>query len=204
MQLKQPKPKCLVLLGFHGVGKDTMFRMMEARSHGGLVNAKFGAFNKRLVAEILNVSPNYLEEEPWRSQFNVMQTYGIDGCSLSPLDLVNVLFYGLQNNTKAAANLRQAYVAYTLSLAKNAKVAVFTDVRNQHEMEVIKDNFDPIVVYLWDTNVSPGEGDENVQELAEQHAQVRLHRTAGRPMLTYSELTQLIEQIEEETNVSKL
>lgn len=194
--LDQPKPNCLVLLGHHGVGKDTLCGMMQA-ARPGVVNAKFGALNKRFVAEMLNVGPSALEDREWRSGHNLMQTFGVPNQSLSPLDLLNVLYQGLQSSSPSADRLRAAHTAYTLQKAKEGKLAVFTDVRNEHEMLAIYTEFNPVVIYIRDNLVPPSEGDENVQSLAKSFANGELWRVPGQPLQTLAALVHLLKTLEE-------
>jgi hypothetical protein len=185
------KPPALVLLGYHGIGKDTIARMVET-DYKGVGNVKFGALNKRMVAEIFNFCPSYLENHDFRSTFDCMETYGIGGQKLSPLDLLNVMFSGMQADTSAARNLSSACHAYTLQVAEAYALPVFTDIRNMSEMEAVADKFDKVVVHLRDLSLQPGLGDSNVDEVAEAFADIVFDRLPGQPVRTYVKLKRAV------------
>jgi hypothetical protein len=185
--LPTPKPPALVLLGYHGVGKDTLCTLLQSR-FSDVGNIKFGSLNKRLVAEVFNLCPSYLEDRDFRATFDCMKTFGYTGCKLSLIDLLDVLFQGMQSSTPAAANLSAACHRYALEQAKEYELPVFTDIRNWSEIQAVLDNFDAVVVWLRDDSIEAGLSDDHIDAIAEAHANVVQHRLAGSPLSTLEEL----------------
>jgi hypothetical protein len=184
--------RALVLLGYSGSGKDTLTNLAQNRLYG-VGNCKFGDFNKRIVAEALSVPRSYMEDKQWRTEHDVLHSFGVENCSyhLSPFDILSILFEGGTSQTPAAHHYRKCYQAYTLHKARAYKLPVFTDIRHHSELMAVKGEFDTCVVFINVPWLPPSPNDGNIRELAKLPKVQHLVRHAVEP--SYATFERLLE-----------
>jgi hypothetical protein len=112
-----------------------MANLLEV-SYAGVVNVKFSALSKRLVASALDLPYRATEDRDFRTEFCATRTFGVE-TDLSILDLLNVLYYGMESGTEAGSRMVQAGIKYALAIAKYSRYPVFTDIRRQLELHAV-------------------------------------------------------------------
>lgn len=147
------KHDAIVLLGYSGVGKDTAFAELNNRRRGKYTNVKFGLLAKTLVANILGIQVQQLEDRQLRESKVI---YG-----LSPNEILTVLFRG------CTPALTEAHLSYAFDNLDDDKLPVFTDVRRWNEAEAINERYsNPLYFLLWCNQVECGDNDYLIQEIA--------------------------------------
>lgn len=161
------KPQALVLLGYSGAGKDTLVKLLQARFGKEVGNCKFGEFNKRLVANMCNVPLSYMEDKHWRTTHNVMRTeFGTPQATLTPFDLLTLLFQAGSSDSLAALTHRTAYQKFTIARAAQFRCPVFTDIRHPTELELVQQTFDASLIYIDCEHLQPSANDTYILEMA--------------------------------------
>ena len=184
------KPPALVLLGYSGVGKDTLAGLLQYHQPRTTVH-KFSAFTKALVSSALDVPKSYLEDKVWRTTHNVGSPYELSSL-LTPLDLLVLLFQATELNTPEGTALKLANLEFTLSEALQAPAPVFTDVRRLIELNAVQEHFSPTVVFLEREGVASGAADGNLIKLR-QYAHATLSIPAHeRPQVSVQRLINLL------------
>lgn len=188
------KPPALVLIGYSGVGKDTLASLLSAR-YSGITIHKFSGFTKSLVASALYVPKSYLEDKRWRTTHNFGKNWDLD-CHFSPLDLLALLFQATELDSPEAERLKAINVEYCIKLALQCCKPIFTDVRREHEMSALQNHFSTTVVHLTREGNKQGVSDSFVDALATNYANLCLHITAGESPLTSA--TRLVDLLQEQ------
>lgn len=187
------KPPALVLIGYSGVGKDTLANLLAAR-YSGISIHKFSGFTKSLVAASLDVPKSYLEDKNWRSTHNFGKDWDLE-VHFSPLDLLALLFQATELDSPEAERLKALNVEYCIKLALQCTKPIFTDVRRDHEMSALQNHFSTTVVYLTRDNISQGVSDSFVDALATYYADLQLHIPAGEsPLHSATHLVNLLQE----------
>lgn len=120
--------KAIVILGYSGVGKDTLAQSL-IKAHPSMFQVvKFSGLAKEIVAEFFIEPIAKLEDKEWRVK--VDSYYGF-----SPLDLLIVLYHGKSHVDSFA----QACIhnAFRDAATFPDRISLFTDVRVQHELESV-------------------------------------------------------------------
>lgn len=146
----------IVILGYSGVGKDTLANML-AEDIAEVVNAKFGAFNKEIVATLFKVPATFLDDHEWRTTAKLVVAGKIS--KVTAFDLLTALFRGSKGTP-----LEQEHLQHTLSLCKGC-IPVFTDIRRITEFDAVIENYNPLVIYLSRANVVTGTNDHDIPEV---------------------------------------
>jgi hypothetical protein len=120
--------KAIVLLGYRNSGKDSVFKALDERI-SGLRNIKFGAFNKTLVAELLEVPVSWMEDKTWR---NEPYFYGV-----TPLELIDALFVYSDTSEKFQQKIDET----SLVEVGTGEVLVFTDIRRERELSAVYNKY---------------------------------------------------------------
>lgn len=123
------RQRALVLLGNSGVGKDTLAALLAQENPvRKTFNAKFSAFAKGLVADALQVPVSRWEDKNWRNT----RIYG----SLTPLDLLQVLYFGSLGDSNPSYRFQQACLSYISNriYVQKPDLVVFTDLRKPEEV----------------------------------------------------------------------
>ena len=188
------KPPALVLIGYSGVGKDTLANLLAARYVGMSIH-KFSGFTKSLVASALCVPKPYLEDKVWRTAHSFGKDWDLES-RFSPLDLLALLFQATALDTPEAARLNAINVEYCMKLALKCAKPIFTDVRRVQEMSTLQDHFSTTVILLTRDGVTEGVSDYFVNSLAMNFADDELHIRAGESPLTSA--TRLVKLLLEE------
>lgn len=167
--------KAIVLLGAHGVGKDTMADLLF-NTRKGVENIKFSEFSKRFVASAISVPYSYLNTGQFRKSYRVASYFGF-GSPLTPLDILNVLFQGMASGSESGKRMIDAGIDYAITKADASFLPVFTDIRRQAEYDAVVDNFgkDNTIVVLLQREQAQAveEGDEGLLELEEHITQTQ-------------------------------
>lgn len=143
----------IVLLGYSGVGKDTTFAVLNQLLQGSLTNAKFSLLPKQLVADILGVPVQQIEDRRVREDKCI---YG-----LSPNDILTVLFRGCTDD------MTKAHLDYAFDNIDNTKIPVFTDIRRFNEANAVNERYNnPVYFLLWSPKVDCGVNDGDVNAIA--------------------------------------
>lgn len=188
------KPPALVLIGYSGVGKDTLANLLAARYRGITIH-RFSGFTKSLVASALCVPKSYLEDKAWRTSHNFGKDWDLES-HFSPLDLLALLFQATELDTPEAKRLKAINVEYCIKLALKCSKPIFTDVRRSHEMSVLHDHFSPCVVQITRDGITEGVSDYFVNSLATNYALAQLHIQAGEiPLHSATRLVNLIQEL---------
>jgi hypothetical protein len=148
-----------VLLGYSGVGKDTLASLLEREFTGcSIIIIKFSCLTKQLVAKLWGVDPSLLENKQWRAATH----YIVDGhpIKLTPMDLLSALYHGAPFSNLSLANIEVA-----LASIKPGSFPVFTDIRRQLELDAVLRFWQPRIVWLSRPNVGPGPNDHELVEL---------------------------------------
>lgn len=170
----------LVLLGYSGIGKDTIFREINASFPSCAINVKFSALSKRLVADAFGVGSYTLEDKEFRSTYKYTNFV-----PLTPMDLITVLFKGSEQ-VPAFIQAGMDYVSLQLDAACG-DVPVFTDVRRHAELEFIRDKFTRVdFVALSSPNVDAGVNDGTIDKLVDDYGAdvIYIRRVEHNPKLT--------------------
>jgi hypothetical protein len=148
----------VILLGFHGVGKDTLAnRLCEADPT--YVNVKFSQYPKSVLAAALDVPVNWLEDKTYRSS-----PISKDHPDISPLTLLNLMYHG----RKSLPAFSQKTIDSTLDSIPKSSIPVFTDVRNLLELGEVLSKFSAtLIITLERSGIKASEGDENFGEIDE-------------------------------------
>jgi hypothetical protein len=185
------KPPALVLIGYSGVGKDTLANLLAAR-YSGISTHKFSGFTKSLVASALSVPKSYLEDKSWRTTHNFGKDWDLES-HFSPLDLLALLFQATELDTPEAQRLKDMNVEYCIKLALQCSKPIFTDVRREHEMRALQQHFSPFVVYIERKGINPGVSDAFVDDLDDTFTNATLSIPAGEsPLVSCSNLLALL------------
>lgn len=146
----------IVLLGFSGAGKDTHANMLVEEC-SGVVNAKFGAFNKHIVAKLFKVPPSMLDDHTWRTTAKLV----VDGriTQVTAFDLLTALFRGSKGTV-----IEQEHLKHTRSMVGDC-LPVFTDIRRVREFDAVLEDYNPLVIYLSRNDVSQGANDFEIGEV---------------------------------------
>lgn len=172
------KYNALVLLGYSGVGKDTMANMLCKTS--GCVNSKFGELPKRLACNLLTLPYSRdLVESKANRESAVAGFYG-----LSLMDVLTVLYKGSQDSEPMLKAIRQ----FTFDKI-GADVPIFTDVRRQTELDAINERYQPLVIRLVRSDVGLGVNDSQLDEL---EADVIFYLSPGDIHKSYKRLCELL------------
>ena len=192
----------LVLLGRHRTGKDTMANLLEF-AYNRVINVKFSALSKRLVASALDLPYSATEDRHFRSEYCATKTFGVE-TDLSILDLLNVLYYGMESDTEAASRMVSAGIKYALTVAEGAYHPVFTDIRRQLELDAVLERYPNCkIVRLTKEGEelqAPEAGDEQLQYLFDYISFARgsevhtIERQAGdSPSQTFTLLKEILQ-----------
>lgn len=155
--MKASDIKAVVLLGYRNAGKDSVCKGLQER-YTNIWNAKFGAYNKELVASFLKIPVSLFEDKdyrnrPWFDDF-------------TPLDLLNAVFLFSNTNER----LQQKIDDHCLDSIPKGYLPVFTDVRRQRELEQVFNKYGEahtVVFNLDPACAEESEGDEELDELVE-------------------------------------
>lgn len=144
----------IVLLGYSGVGKDTLFKEFD-KKYSNVHNAKFSLHPKSVVADLVGVDLAFMEDRNARK--TLMTAYG-----LSPLDLLNALFCYADNMPE--------FVQRTIDLCINSipenKVPVFTDIRRSLELYTVCETYEEVLVFrLYREGIQEGATDGELKSL---------------------------------------
>lgn len=150
----------IVLLGYRNSGKDSLAKNLQEK-FTGVVNAKFGGYNKYLASEILKVPVSWFEDKKWR------ETEYLENTGFTPLHLLNALFAYSKENKKMQTDIDK----WTLESLDSSldKVVVFTDIRRKRELDSVIDFFADNVFYihLSRAGLKAQEGDEEIDALVD-------------------------------------
>lgn len=138
----------LVILGNTGTGKDPLANGLVNR-FTGVKNVKFSEMTKVLLAQLFRVPRAYLEDKEWRT--TKMTIGGVD-TNVTPLKILNALYFGAQQSSLHQDNLR--WVAREVA----ESFPVFTDIRRVSEFSAIR-SLNPLVIRLVHPDRPPGETD---------------------------------------------
>jgi len=154
----------IVLLGYSGVGKDTIANLLISQ-YANLVNVKFSGLTKDLLASAFRVPRDWLDgqdrEPKWREQN--LRLHGVE-IGITPLDLLVTLYRGAGKYDK----LHQANIKYALDSIPTGAIPVFTDVRRSAEMCAVYEKYgveETQVIYLSRSGVSQGLADDFLDDL---------------------------------------
>lgn len=157
--------KAIVLLGYRNAGKDSVCKELQRQYPGVFHNAKFGAANKQLAANLLMVDSLKFEDKKWRGSTFV----GGSHFEFTPLDLLNSLFLLSDNHE----GMQKQIDAYCLDIILENTIPVFTDVRRERELNKVFERFgldDTDVYYLEPITAEESPGDEEIDDLVETSA----------------------------------
>lgn len=133
----------IVLLGNSGAGKDTTYAALDVANPTKYYNAKFALLSKTITAKVFNLEVRELEDKELRTKPS--KTYA----GLSPLDLLTVLYKGI------TPSLEQAHVHFLLSIIPDGKIPVFTDIRREHELMAVLQNYKHTVIIKLESDTAP-------------------------------------------------
>ncbi|MEH2028488.1 MAG: hypothetical protein V7K67_02195 [Nostoc sp.] len=150
------KPTAIVLLGYSGVGKDTIANRL-CLDNREYKNIKFSAIIKHLFSDWLDLDDDDIENKKLRSEYN----FNVRGYHTltTLLDMLDVTFRGCGGTTLEIDKL-----AYAKKRCEGY-TPVFTDCRTLAEAEWIKYNFSPICVRLYHPDIDPGISDQDIDQV---------------------------------------
>lgn len=148
--------KSIVLLGYRNAGKDSVCRYLQEHFEQQFYNAKFGAYNKSIAAQLMRVPVSFMEDKEWRNQPLIDD--------ITALDILNSLFYLSEHSTALQNKIHNT----CLSNIPDNLIPVFTDVRRQTELNKVLEKFgkDHTAVFLlYNENAVFSKGDEELDEV---------------------------------------
>lgn len=165
VNLSKPKYNAVILLGYHGVGKDTLANRL-IKDNSAFVNIKMSKMYKDLLqhtlglteAEINGTDLAKVREAPISICANIGEELNFP---FSALDILNLLFQG----SRVDSRFVDSHVTYALDSIPEGKIPVFTDIRRIEEYEAVCRNFNPVIIFLKDKDVPPGDTDGNIPQL---------------------------------------
>jgi ribose 1,5-bisphosphokinase PhnN len=147
--------KALVLLGSHGSGKDTVANSLIVKYPGSFYNAKFSKLLKEITANAYYTNTKQLENKTWR---NTPGMYRV-----SPLDVLNALFYGSTH----VQNLAESILDSCISSIPLDTIPIFTDIRRDKELQKVLEVFgeeEVIIIRLLRSSSTPDDTDNYLNE----------------------------------------
>ena len=176
----------LVLLGYSGVGKDTIANLLITDDKRK-VNVKFSALTKRLIERAFDYPTGALEDKQQRVEPLELNR---ELYELNAMDLLTALF------TSGNSRVEQAGLTYALRSIKPGQFPVFTDVRRRQEAYAIAYNFNPLVLYLVRDDIFPSVNDSGIHFIYDCFAKSSIHATINlvkdKPELTVETIKLLL------------